>query len=170
MLRYCDNYWEMRHEADNREMPSGQLLFLEYEEHGSSRPEPVYAKIEPDSTGQMMVTVENVERPWTGEVLTAPASEELLAQIRSMIVEKKLYKMVRHSSLPAGFRNYPLPTGGPPSWSFSVQFEGGRFSSFNDGWDRFGSADELMQLLNSYVLSKQHAKEDADDATHGSKK
>ena len=133
MCRYCDNYWKMRHEADQCEMPGGRLLYLEYEEHGSSRPIPVYAKIEPDSMGQMMVSVANTERPWTGEMLTAPASDELLAQIRSMIEEKKLYKMIRYSSLPGGFRNYPLPTGGPPSWSFSAQFEEGRLSSSNDG-------------------------------------
>lgn len=147
----ADRYWQMRHEADARKMPEGRLLTMSYEEYGSSRPYPVFVKIEPDSTGRMMVTVVNAERPWTGEMLLAMASEELLAQVRSFIEAKKVHKMLRHSSLPTGFRDFPLPTGGPPSWSFYARFEDGSLSVSNDGWDRFGCGDELMSMLDHYV-------------------
>ena len=166
MCRYCNNYWDLRHEADAREMPQGRLLRLEYEEHGSSRPNPVYVKIEPDSTGQMTVTVENASRPWTGEMLSAPASDELLTRVRNFVEEQKIHKMVRYHSLPSGFREHPLPTGGPPSWSFSAKFEGGQLSVDNDGWSRFGPADELMNMLNGYVESIRGVTEEDADTRH----
>ena len=121
LIEYCERVLERRKIAKARTMPEGSIKRLEYREYGSSRPNEVFYKIERDSTSGTFVLSGYVNR----EIVKKAIDAKVLQQIRTMIENKRLYKELNMYEYPPAFPECPLPDGGPPSWYFCCELEGG---------------------------------------------
>lgn len=121
LIEYCERVLERRKIAKARTMPEGSIKRLEYREYGSSRPNEVFYKIERDSTLGTFVLSGYVNR----EIVKKAIDDNVLQQIRTMIEDKRLYKELNMYEYPPAFPECPLPDGGPPSWYFYCELEGG---------------------------------------------
>jgi hypothetical protein len=131
LMDYCNNRREALRNARQRTMPEGRLLKFCYEEWGSSRPNPVKVTIEPDDQGTMQVSASTRKRHADdGEgVIKILATETILNELRQRIEAGKVYQMLGNYDMPHLFPDYPLPLGGPPSWMFVAECEGGKIST-----------------------------------------
>lgn len=131
LLNYCNNRREAVRNARRCSMPDGRLLKFSYEEWGSSRPNPVKVTVSPNDQGAMEISAyARRHRSDDGEgVVKMPATEKILSELRQRIEAGKVYQMLGNYDMPHLFPDYPLPLGGPPSWMFVAEFEGGKIST-----------------------------------------
>lgn len=130
MTHFCEGVYNQRRKAAERTMPTGKLKHFLYEEYGSSRPDPVYYEVFVDSvTGK--ATLLGAENRRMGGPEGRPQvaiGEEVLDTICQMIEKNKIYKELGYYSRPH-IPDVPEITGGPPSWRFNCELEGGEIST-----------------------------------------
>ena len=155
VTQFCDALYERRRKAAAQTMPAGKIKHLVYEEYGSSRPTPVYFEIKVDAaTGKAMLYGPENRRVEESEKHPQVALEaEDLNTIRQMIEEHKIYQ-----ALPNYFRpiieDVPPVTGGPPSWYFTCEFEGGMVSTEGDQMRPPRGCTEIASyLIGNYLKS-----------------
>ena len=113
MTGFCDKQLQRRREAMRQTMPTGRLVRLTYKEFGSSRPTPVSYVLRHDSiTGRWQLNGREVD-------------DNVAAQVRTLAERHHAYQCLTTYDEPPSFPDAPLTLGGPPSWSFYCQFEGG---------------------------------------------
>jgi len=132
LTNYCELQLKRRREAAQRTMPTGQLLRLDYEETGSSRPTPVgYWLYRNETTGQWVLSGMSFSFN-RHEKVSATLTNEDVTQVCDMLKAYKVYKCLSYYEDESPFLNNPIQLGGPPSWNFSCQLEGGEICSSSE--------------------------------------
>jgi len=114
---FCERQLQHYREAMQRTMPEGRLVSFAYREFGSSRPDPVEYELNYDK--EMSCWLLN------GFEVDASVAEE----VRTLAERRKVYQCMSYYPEAPHFKNAPRLLGGPPSWSFRCQFEGGTIST-----------------------------------------
>lgn len=125
---YCNRHREAYRKARSQTMPEGRVLGLEYEEYGSSRPDPVLYEIVRDTASGRMMLLGCESRRTADRLQERPQVEvgdSVLDKVRALISEHSIYKVMAYNEEPPAFPKCPQPLGAPPSWRFRCQFEGG---------------------------------------------
>lgn len=112
VTKFCEKQLLIRREALQRTMPEGQLLRFSYREYGSSRPTEVCLVLERNEVSQR----------WQLNGQDVP--EDVAEEVRSLVERYEVYRCLSRFEKPS-FPQIPDQLGGPPSWSFTCQFEGG---------------------------------------------
>lgn len=152
LTRFCDRVYDMRRKAANQTMPTGKIKHFIYEEYGSSRPTPVHYEIKTDvSTGKVMLygfknrrMDESVPQPQVA------LGEAELNTIRQMIEKHKLYQELSSYTRPH-IPNVPEITGGPPTWNFNCELEGGEVSTSGDQISPPRGCTEIANYLSNLL-------------------
>lgn len=133
MTKFCEGVFQMRREAAARSMPTGKVKHFIYEEYGSSRPDPVCYEVQVDSaTGKAtLFGAANHRRRGQEERPQVAVGEEVLDTICQLIEKHKVYQELSNYSRPR-IPGVPEVTGGPPSWYFTCELEGGKVSTGGD--------------------------------------
>jgi len=149
--QFCDALYERRRQAATQTMPAGKILHLVYEEYGSSRPTPIYFEIQVDATTgkALLYGPENRHMDESEKHPQATLDTEDLNTIRQMIEEHKIYQSLSNYYRPV-IHDVPPVTGGPPSWYFTCELEGGKIST--EG--RQMSPPQGCTEIASYLITK----------------
>ncbi len=150
VTKFCNSIFTMRHKAEVSNMPKGKINYFLYTEYGSSRPDPVYYEVKRDSaTGKPILY-----GPEWGRIkrevgrLRVELDEAVLDTLRQQIEAEKLYQALGFYSRPH-IPDVPEITGGPPSWDFKCELEGGSISS---GGAQFSPPSGCIKI--SYYLEQ----------------
>lgn len=156
VTQFCDKIYAMRRQAAAQTMPTGKIKHLIYEEYGSSRPNPVYYEIKIDpSTGKVMLygpenrhLDEAEKRPQT------TLSEDVLNTIRQMVEEHKIYQEPSSFYRPI-LTGVPPVTGGPPSWHFTCELEGGKVSTSGEQMSPPRGCTTIANYLSTFLKNHE---------------
>ena len=113
VTKFCEKQLQRRREAQQRKMPEGRLVSFSYREYGSSRPNEFLLVLERDKVSQR----------WQLNGQEVP--DGVADEIRSLVERYEVYHCLSCFEEGSPFIQSPLKLGGPPSWSFTCQFEGG---------------------------------------------
>ena len=157
VTKFCDKVYDMRRKAATQTMPTGKIKHFIYEEYGSSRPDPVYYEIKVDaSTGKATLygpkdrfMNESAERPHVALV------EKELNTIRQMIEEHKIYQELSDYTRPH-IPDVPEVTGGPPTWYFNCELEGGTVSTGGDQMRPPHGCTEIANHLRTLFIKDRN--------------
>ena len=128
-------------------MPEGELVKVEYTEHGTMAGYRYYALVERQEDGTVIV---KAQREKYGEIIEKKVKAETLADLRAIIKEYKMYK----------YKEYYLPPFqvlDGYSWSFSAKFSNGE--SISSGGSNARPRGEGLGALHEYMISLVTAKE-----------
>ncbi|MBO7052667.1 MAG: hypothetical protein J6W24_08410 [Prevotella sp.] len=131
MTSYCELQLKRRREAMERTMPEGALVKFEYREYGSSRPTEVLITLTRNEDGKWMLNSKEESKylaDWTQQA-DKEVGEDVSDKIRQIAEQSKLYQCLNIYEEQPAFDKAPHLMGGPPSWSFRCEFEGGTISS-----------------------------------------
>lgn len=156
VTQFCDKIYAMRRQAAAQTMPTGKIKHLIYEEYGSSRPNPVYYEIKIDpSTGKVMLygpenrhLDEAEKRPQT------TLSEDVLNTIRQMMEEHKIHQEPSSFYRPI-LTGVPPVTGGPPSWNFTCELEGGKVSTSGEQMSLPRGCTTIANYLSTFLKNHE---------------
>ena len=106
-------------------MPSGPVKRLVYEEYETTLPESCFFKLERDTvSGQMMLSGHSFNFRH-GDNYGIEVGEDVQQHVRSLLEQHKVYQELGSHPDPPRFSGRPEPTGGPASWYFKCELEGG---------------------------------------------
>ena len=139
MTGYCNKQLQRRREALQQTMPEGRLISFSYREYGSSRPTPIeYVLRRDDTSGYWMLN---------GKAVADSVADEVRAQAERY----QIYKCMKRYEEQPNFPKSPLLLGGPPSWSFDCQFEGGSITSGSECMPVPGSCAAIVAYLRQVL-------------------
>ena len=147
---YCNLMFQRRQEAQQRTMPTGNILSLFYEESGSSRPNTVLCQIERDTTSGAMILSGYVQH----ELVKTVIADSVLQRVRAMIEEYKIYQELTDYPTPPSFPEVPQKLGGPPSWSFRCELEGGIIHTASESRDISYGCSAICRYLTPMIEEK----------------
>lgn len=152
ITQFCDKVYAMRKQANDKTMPTGKIMHFVYTEYGSSRPDPVYYEIKVDpSTGKVMLYgPENRHLDEAEKRPQVTLSEDVLNTIRKMIEEHKIYQELSSYYRPI-LTGVPPVTGGPPSWYFTCELEGGKVSTSGEQMRPPRGCTEIANYLSTFL-------------------
>ena len=150
LRKYCDLMFQRRQEAQQRTMPTGNILSLFYEESGSSRPNTVLCQIERDTTSGAMILSGYVQH----ELVKTVVADSVLQRVRAMIEEYKIYQELTDYPTPTSFPEVPQKLGGPPSWSFRCELEGGMIYTASESRDISQGCSAICRYLTPLIEEK----------------
>ena len=165
MLKFYDNIFTMRREAEARTMPKGKMTYLLYEEYGSSRPDPVFFEIKVDpATGKATLYGPENDRiiREIGERLTVALDETAIDTIRQIVERKELYKKLSYYSRPH-IPGVPEITGGPPSWRFTYKAEEGSFSTGGEQMTPSAGCIDIADYLKVFLRKEWERRMEAKE-------
>ena len=145
---YCDLMLQRRQEAQQRTMPTGNILSLFYEESGSSRPTTVLRQIERDTASDAMILSGYVRE----ELVKTVVADSVLQRVRAMIEEYKIYQELTDYPTPPSFPEVPHMLGGPPSWSFRCELEGGTIYTASESRDISHGCSAIKRYLENQLI------------------
>ncbi len=156
VTQFCDKVYAMRRQGASQTMPTGKIKHLIYEEYGSSRPNPVYYEIKVESsTGKVMLYgPENRRLDEAEKRPQITISEDVLNTIRQMIEEHKIYQEPSNFYRPI-LTGVPPVTGGPPSWSFTCELEGGKVSTCGEQMSPPRGCTSIANYLSTFLKSHE---------------
>ena len=131
MKSYCELQLKRRREAQERSMPDGALVKFEYREYGSYRPTEVLIKLTRNEDGKWMLNSKEESR-YVADRIRQEGKEvdkDVAVKIRQIAEQSKLYQCLNYYEEQPAFKKAPHLMGGPPSWSFRCEFEGGTIRS-----------------------------------------
>lgn len=132
----CEKKLRMRREARERTMPTGQLVCFSYRAYGSSHPTEFILTLERDAATQKWQL--------NGKDVDAAVADK----VRTLVEENEVYKCMSNYDENPCFHSIPLKTGGPSSWSFYCNFEGGAIVSQSES----GFPPENFSKVINYLI------------------
>ncbi len=123
MRKYCDDVRRMDAEAKARTMPKGRITAVEYHEFGSARPVTVDMSLVRKTKGKPVLTVGN---PRSADCRKVKVPATIFDEIRRIVEEYKVFALRERNYKPGPFPTTEMLLGGPPSWTMSIKFSGGK--------------------------------------------
>ena len=117
-------------------MPEGQLVMIEYSEHGTMAGYRYYGRVELQKDGSVIV---KAQKESYGEIIEKKVKEEVLTELRDIIKEHKMYKYKER------YRPFFEVLDGY-SWSFTAKFSDGESIS-SDGSNARPGGEGLNTLI-----------------------
>ena len=135
MKSFCEKQLALRRDAIQRTMPQGQLVRLSYEEEGNHIPFHECYELRRDPSSNV----------WQLNGEEVP--EEVALQVRQMAEQDKVYQCLsQYLDVPSKLSG-PLVEGGPPAYTFRMEFEGGSFSICSDNQRPPESCRKILDYL-----------------------
>lgn len=149
LKKHCDTQLELRRTALQQVMPEGQLVRLSYEESGNHIP--VHENYE--------LCRDSVLNVWKLNGYEVPDS--VPARVRILAEQNKTYQCLnRYLDVPASL-SMPVE-GGPPAYTFCLQFEGGTIKTGSGNKRPPRSCQEILDYLKSILRELCKTEQDQD--------
>lgn len=153
VTKFCDGVFAMRREAEKRTMPTGKVKYMVYSEYGCSRPDPVYFEVKTDAeTGKLMLY--GPEVPKDKERFSTPIGEEVLDTLRQLIETHKIYRELSNYVRPH-IQGVPEVLGGPPSWYFNCELEGGKVQTGGRQMHTSYGCEKIAEYLRPMLMAEE---------------
>ena len=145
---YCDNMMARKAEAATHTMPKGKLLKLSYDERATYISLLSEYEVVADSAGHYQLLAPIRFNDEDKVAISLP--DDFGEQVRSLLEEKGVYRCLTYYPEPPTMPGEPQLLGGPPSWSFSAEFEDGVVqtgSSRSYPFEAISTINEQMRVL-----------------------